>query len=189
MGSEPEFLTIAQILRPRGVKGEVVAEIVTDHPERFAAVTRVRLEAPDGTFVESRLERYWFHRGQIVLKFEGCETIETASRFRGWWVKIAREEAVPLEEDEYFLFELLGSEVRTESGQRVGIVRDILETAEVPVLVVEGEEAEEVLIPFARAICPVVDSAAKLIIVNPPDGLLDLNRERSSSLSRHVAPR
>lgn len=181
MGVEPEFLTIAKILRPRGGKGEVVAEIVTDHPERFAAVTRVRLEAPDGTFVESRLERYWFHRGQIVLKFEGCETIEAASQFKGWWVKIAREEAVPLEEDEYFLFELLGCEVRTESGRRVGIVRDIMETAEVPVLVVEGEEAEEVLIPFARAICPVVDSTAKLILVNPPEGLLDLNRESSPS--------
>ena len=54
-----------------------------------------------------------------------------------------------------------------------------METAEVPLLVVEGEEAEEVLIPFARAICPVVDISARRILITPPDGLLDLNRERS----------
>ena len=179
MGPEPEFLTIARIVRPRGVKGEVVAEIVTDRPERFAAVTRVRLEASDGQVVESRVERYWFHRGQVILKLEGCETIEAASRLRGWWVKIARQEAIPLEEDEYFLFELIGCEVWTESGQHVGRVREGRETAEVPLRVGEGEEAEEVLIPFARAICPVVDISARRILITPPDGLLDLNRERS----------
>ncbi len=178
MGSDPEFLTIAHILRPRGVKGEVVAEIVTDRPHRFAAVTRVRLEAPDGQCVETRLEHYWFFRQHVVLKFQGCETIEAASRFRGWWVKIAREEAVAREEDEYFLFELIGCDVHTPSGQRVGQVVDVMTTGEVPLLVVEG--TEEVLIPFARAICPVVDVAARRILVDPPEGLLELNRKRAS---------
>ncbi len=177
MESDPEFLTIAHIVRPRGVKGEVVAEIVTNRPERFAAVTRVRLEASDGRWVESRLQRYWFHRDHVILKFEGCETIETASQFRGWWVKVARQEAIPREEDEYFLFELIGCEVWTESGQPVGRVRDVMETGDVPLLVVGGEEGGEVLIPFARAICPTVDVSAKRIIVSPPEGLLDLNRE------------
>jgi 16S rRNA processing protein RimM len=183
---DPEFLTIAHIVRPRGVKGEVVAEVVTNRPERFAAVTRVRLEASDGRWVESRLERYWFHRGQVILKFEGCETIETASQFRGWWVKVARHEAIPRDDDEYFLFELIGCEVRTESDQRVGRVRDVMETGDVPLLVVEGEEGEEVLIPFARALCPVVDVSARRIIVNPPEGLLDLNRERPSASERRT---
>jgi 16S rRNA processing protein RimM len=84
------------------------------------------------------------------------------------------EELSRLEEDKYYLFEIVGSSVCTESGQRVGVVRDVLFIESNDLLVVE-KGAEEVLIPFTLSICASVNIAKREIVIKPPEGLLDLN--------------
>ncbi|RMG55702.1 MAG: 16S rRNA processing protein RimM [Acidobacteria bacterium] len=171
---QSELFAIARLTKTRGLRGEVVAHLLTDHPERFAKLHQVYVQRPDGELVVLQLERHWFHQGRIILKFVGYDTIEQAQQLVGGIVKIGREELVELGEDEYFHFQLIGCQVVTRSGTPIGTVTEIMETAGTPLLVVHDEHGGEHLIPFAKSICSDVDVQAKLIRIDPPEGLLEL---------------
>jgi 16S rRNA processing protein RimM len=175
MKAERDVIAIARIVRPRGLKGEVVANLLTDRPERFSELSRVKVEATDGTCVEHEVEDFWFHKSQVVLKFTACRTREDAERLRGAVIQVASDQLVKLSDGEYFQFQLLGCQVRTTEGAVIGHVERLIETGAAPLLVVIGDDGAEHLIPFAASICPDVDVAAKLIVIDPLDGLLDLN--------------
>jgi len=176
MENEWEFITIARIIKPRGLTGEVVAEILTDHPERFAHVSRARIKATNGRSFELQLEDHWFHKSQVVLGFAGCRTRSEAEKLQGCLVQVRADQLVPLGPDEYFLFQLIDCWVKTAKGQRIGQVMDVIETGAAPLLVVVGPDNSECLIPFAHAICPTVDIVGKEIVVDLPEGLLELNK-------------
>lgn len=172
-----QLVTIARIVRPQGIKGEVIADLETDFPERFADLDRVYLCSEKASVTEVGLEGFWFHKGRVVLKFEGYDTRNAAESLRNYSVKIAEDELVELPEDTYYEFELIGCKVfRVEAGREViiGVVEALMPTGSVPNLVVRGEGGREYLIPFANAICPEVDTASKRIFITPPEGLLAL---------------
>ncbi|MBL8148479.1 MAG: 16S rRNA processing protein RimM [Blastocatellia bacterium] len=169
-----ELISVANIVRPQGIRGEVVAEIVTDFPERFEVLDSVYLCSKGVPLQRAELEGFWFHKGRIVLKFSSIDTRDQAEALRGFSVKIPRSSLVELPSDTYFEFDLIGCKVETLSGNTLGKVREIMPTGAAPLLVVESEEGKEILLPFADAICPTVDIASKLIVVKPPEGLLDL---------------
>ncbi len=175
---EPEQLvTIARIVRPQGIKGEVIAELETDFPERFADLDKVYLCSEKGSVTEVSLEDFWFHKGRVVLKFEGYDTRNTAETLRNYKVKIDEAELVELPEDTYYEFDLIGCRVvRVEAGREVfiGTVEALMPTGSVPNLIVLGESGREYLIPFANSICPEVDTSSKRIVITPPEGLLAL---------------
>jgi 16S rRNA processing protein RimM len=172
--AEPELFDIARITRTRGLKGEVVAAILTDFPERFAERREVCLHRPDGQPLKMRLEHHWFHRGRLILKFAGCDTIEQAQLLVGSTVKISQNELAVLEDDEFFHFQLVGCQVETMSGNPVGRVVKVVETGGTPILTINDAEGREHLIPFASSICLEVDIRAGRIQIDPPEGLLDL---------------
>jgi 16S rRNA processing protein RimM len=171
------FLVIARILRPQGRKGEVAAEILTDFPERFDQLKTAFLEVPGQGPRAVNLERCWPHKGQIILKFSGTDSIERASLLRGLQLFIPWEQRAPLLPHQYYLCELQGCRVVWERrGREIGTVVEVEPTGGVDVLHVRRlDEKSEVLIPLAQAICTRIDLATRTIVIDPPEDLLDLN--------------
>lgn len=167
-----ELVAVAKIVKSRGLRGELVADVLTDFPERFEDLETVIALLPDGTKRELKIERFWFQKGRIIFKFAGFDSIETAETLRGAEICIPESAAVDLEEDEFFDWELAGCEVETVEGLKLGRVRELMRTGGTEILVVAGAE-KEYLIPFAETICTEVDVENKLIKIDAPEGLLE----------------
>jgi 16S rRNA processing protein RimM len=171
------FLAVARIVRPQGRRGEVVAEILTDFPQRFAELRRAYLENPASQPQPVRVESVWPHKGRVVLKFSGVDSIDQANRLRGVHVLIPREERMPLPAHQYYVWELKGCHViaqRQGAPSEVGTVTEVEPTGGVDLLHVATPRGE-VLIPLAQDICRQIDTVAKTIVIDPPEDLLDLN--------------
>jgi 16S rRNA processing protein RimM len=166
-----DLVAIARVVKPRGLKGEVVAEILTDFPERFDGLNAVTGVTPNGELLALTIEEHWFQQGRVVLKFAGRDAIESAEELRGCEICVDEGDAVALDADEFYDWQLAGCTVETIDGGSVGTVRELMRAGGSELLVVEGER--EYLIPFAAAICVEVDVADKLIRIDPPEGLLE----------------
>lgn len=167
-----DLVAIARIARPRGIRGEAVADVLTDFPERFALTESVIAVSPEGRRRELTIESHAFQKGRIVLKFAGIDTPEAAEELRGSEICVPETESVELEEDEYFDWMLAGCVVRLTDGTELGSVREVMRTGGTEILVVAGA-AKEYLIPFAKEICVAVDTDGHSITVDPPEGLLE----------------
>lgn len=167
-----ELVTIAKIVKPRGLRGELVADMLTDFPDRFNGLTTVLGIGPDGSRLELRIENFWFQKNRVILKFEGVDSVESADPLRNVEICIPESDAVELDEDEFFDWQLEGCSVETIDGEPIGKVRELLRTGGTEVLVVENS-GKEYLIPFAETICIEVDIANKRIVIDPPEGLLE----------------
>ena len=172
-----DFLTIARILRPQGRRGEVAAEIFTDFPARFERLQDAFLEAPGQAPRPVTVEHAWPHKGRVILKLSGIDSIESASRLRGLHLFIPWEQRTPLPPHHYYLWELRGCRVIWErQGKEIGTVTDVELTGGAALLhVARREGIGEVLIPLAQEICTRIDIASKTIVIDPPEDLLDLN--------------
>lgn len=166
-----DLVAVARIAKPRGLKGEVVADILTDFPERFDGLKTVIAVMPDESRHELTLENHWFQSGRMVLKFAGVNSIEDGEKLRNVEICVPEIDAVELEEGEYFDWQLTGCRVVTVSGEEIGKVRELMRTGATEILVVDGEK--EYLIPFAEAICTDVDIENGVILIDPPEGLLE----------------
>jgi 16S rRNA processing protein RimM len=167
-----DLVAIAKITKTRGLRGELVADVLTDFPERFNDLQSVIAVLPDGKQQDLKIERFWFQKERIILKFKGFDSIEAAEALRNAEVCIPEDETVELEEDEFFDWELTGCQIETLDGAKIGKVKELLRTGGTDVLVVEGE-LKDYLIPFAETICVEVDVKNKLIKVDTPEGLLE----------------
>ena len=167
-----ELITIAKLAKPRGLRGEIVGDVLTDFPKRFDDLKQVSIVYPNGEIVEGEIEKFWFQKGRIVLKFVGFDTIEAAETLRNCEVCVPETEAVELEADEFFDWELENCTVESIEGERIGTVKEVMRTGGTEVLVVTGA-TKEYLIPFAETICVEVDIENKLIKVDAPEGLLE----------------
>ena len=197
----PRWVLVARILRARGNKGEVAAEILTDFPERLTRLREVYVGHADGKNEPLRmaLKSCWLsqnHRGQAVFHFEGVESISEAEKFRGLEVLLLFEQRVSLPAGQYFVSDLIGCSVfenpaalpvvasspcsLAEAPALLGMVLNVQFPGEdipgTPLLEVETSRGE-ILIPLAVDICTKIDTAARRIDVALPDGLRDLNRE------------
>ncbi len=168
--AEMDLITIARIVKPKGLKGEVVADVLTDFPGRFENLESVFVAGQETR--ELGLEKFYFQKHRIVLKLETVDTQEAAESLRGCEICIEESQAVDLEEDEYFDWELEGCAVVTRDGNRVGIVKELFRAGEnINLVVVDGDS--EYMIPFVEAICTEVDIEAKRVLVDLPEGLLE----------------
>ncbi len=173
--ARPSYIAIARITRPRGNRGEVLADLFTDFPARFDALEEVWLQWEGGQRRRAALEESWPHKGRQVLKFAGIDSIAAAEGLVGAWVEVAVEDAVPLPEGTYYNYELVGCSVREAGGKLLGTVTDVLSVAGNNQLVVAGPRGE-FMIPAVAAICKRVSIAEKEILVDLPEGLIDLNK-------------
>jgi len=173
---ERELIGVARIARPRGVHGEVIADLLTDFPDRFAPGQQVYLQLFGGEVEIATLGSIRFHQGRAILHLEGVDRIEDAERLRSAIVSVTREELVPLPADTYYDFDLVGCRVETKTGESIGTVRRVDHYGASPLLVIDGRPAgrpAELLVPFVAQICPEVDLSARRIVVDPPEGLFE----------------
>ena len=168
------LVAIARAAKPRGLKGEIVAEILTDFPERFDRLGRLYAVSPEGERKAVKLESHWFQNDRVVLKVIGYDTVTAADSLRGYEFAVPESERVPLAEDEFYDWELEGCKVETVTGQVIGIVKGIMRTGSADLLVVGSEGRQESLIPMVSSILVRIDKERKTIVVDPPEGLLDL---------------
>lgn len=167
-----DLVAIAKLAKPRGLKGEMAAVILTDFPDRFQGLKDVKAIFPDGRQLDLKIEDFWFQKDRIILKFLGFDSVEQAETLRDAEICVPETEAVELDEGEFFDWELEGCAVETMAGEKIGMVRELMRTGASEILVVAGS-GKEYLIPFAEKICPEVDVENKLIRIDPPEGLLD----------------
>jgi 16S rRNA processing protein RimM len=204
LSAEPQrWVIVARILRSRGNKGEVAAELLTDFPERLTRLTEVFLGTSDSAgAVEPRLtalKSCWLsqnHKGQAVFHFEGCNSISEAEKFRGLDVLLPIEKRIALSAGQYFVDDLMGCLVFENSAEGsvvssspcslagapslLGVVKEVQIAGEgmagTPLLVVDTSSGE-LLIPLAEDICTSINTAGRRIDVVLPDGLRDLNEK------------
>lgn len=194
------WVIVARILRPRGNKGEVAAEVLTDFPQRLTELKEVFLGASDGAEAEPRLigvQTCWLsqnHKGQAVFHFAGCDSIGAAEKYRGCDVVLPIQQRVRLAAGQYFVDDLVGCAVFENctvaspvvsspcamgmAPALLGTVRDVQFTGDqisgTPILVVDVHGGE-LLIPLAEDICRSIDVVGRRIDVTLPEGLRDLN--------------
>ena len=168
-----ELVIIARAVRPRGLKGEIVAELLTDFPDRFQDVEELVLVSPNGERRAGRLEDFWFQNDRVVVKLAGYDDVETAKELVGFELAVPESERVPLPEDHYYDWELEGCTVKV-GDESIGKVVSVLRTGGAEILVIVDENGKERLIPFADSIVVEIDTDGKTIVVDPPEGLLDL---------------
>jgi len=168
-------ITIARILKTRGIKGEVVAELHTDFPSRFEGLHEVWLEFPDGRRERFSLEDSWAYRGRRVLRFGGVGSIADATRLVGAWVQVDAAMIVPLPVGTYYDHDLVGCKVRGPGGEFLGTVTDVVRLQGNSLLAVQGPRGEY-WIPAVAAICREISLERKEILADLPEGLMDLNQ-------------
>ncbi len=167
---EPRYLVVGRVLGGRGLDGEIKVEVMTDFPDRFNFLQRVYLgqEARPYTVEEVRLRQ---DKRQVFLKLKGCSDRNAAQKLRGQLVQVPLEEAMPLGEEEYYVYQILGLTVCTAEGQRLGVVREVLFTGSNEVYVVR-DGGREILIPALEDVVLEVDLEKKRLVVELPEGLI-----------------
>lgn len=157
-----------------------MASSFTDDPERVRLAGEVFLVGPQGPIDGGRpyqVEEVWEHQGRLVLKLSGVDTIGDADRLRGCEVCVPRARRLPVAEGSYPVADLVGCRVEEYgTGGPVGMVEGWLETGGPILLEVRSPDGEEILVPFARSICREIDLRERLIRIELPDGLKELNR-------------
>ncbi len=192
----PKFVTIARILRPRGNKGEVSAELLTDFPERLQSAKELLLSDEKSTPHSVSLKSFWIdrnHPGFGVFHFEGVNSIDDAEKLRGLEIQIPLDQRISLPAGKYFVTDLIGCsvfelpavapEVSSSPCSLAGVptllgtVRDVYFPGEsqpgTPLLSVDTASGE-LLIPLAEDICKRIDVTARRIEVSLPKGLRNL---------------
>jgi 16S rRNA processing protein RimM len=174
---EPRYLAVGRILRPHGVRGELRVEILTDYPERLGQCADLYLACPDSPASVRRypIERLRRHKEVLLLKLGGCDDRNDADELRGMLVQIPLEKAVPLEEGEYYHFQLIGVRVETENGEWLGQVIEVLETGANDVFIVRGPWGE-VLLPAVDDVVLELDLKSKRMVVHLLPGILAENK-------------
>lgn len=179
----PSWVHLARLIRPQGRCGEVLAEVLTDFPERFAKLRSVFLWRGDNLPVTPiAMEQSWLHKDKVVLKFAHVDSISAAEVLRGAEVVIPAEERMPLKSDAVYISDLIGCQLvdRHPGGHLassiLGTIRDVIrqeKTADL--LIVAGKDGSEYEIPFAKAYIVKIDLAGRLLEMNLPPGLLEVN--------------
>lgn len=168
-----EFLRVGVISSTHGIRGEVKVYPTTDDVQRFQALKQVVLDTGKEQ-IQLEVEGVKFFKQFAILKFKGMDRIEEIEPYLGKDLLVAREDAVPLEEGEYFIADLIGLRVVSEQGEELGRLTDVLQTGANDVYIVERKDAKELLIPAIRECILKVDFIEGEMMVHLLDGLLEL---------------
>ena len=171
-----EFITLARVVKTQGRHGEVAAEVHSDVPERFSE--GMKLQALGGS-AESRreveIESFWPHKGLLVLKFRGVDSMSDAEALVGSELQVPRSERAALEQGWNYISDLVGCAL-FDHGKEIGRIEDIqFGAGEAPLLIVAGNPGQKFDVPFAEAYLERVDVADRQVRMNLPEGMLEIN--------------
>jgi len=164
-------LEVGQIVNTFGIKGFVKANPWVNDVTRFEKLKKIYIKIRN-EHKELEIEEVKYHKNQVLLKFKGIDTIEQAEFLRNAIIEIDRENAIPLEKGEYFIADLLDSEVFTDEGEKLGILDDIYNTGSKDIYVVKNELGKTILLPGINDVIKEVDVENKKIIVHLLKGLV-----------------
>ena len=169
-----EFITLARVLKTQGRHGEVAVEVHSDVPNRFRERMHLRSLAEDGSRRELEIEDLWPHKGQLILKFVGIDSISKAEELAGCELQVPGEQRAQLEPGWNYLSDLIGCTV-FDGDRELGNIGEVrFGAGEAPLLVVRAG-SKEYEIPYAEAYLQQVDLSHKQIRMSLPEGLLEVN--------------
>jgi len=169
-----EFITIGKILAPSGNKGKLKVVIATDFPQRFSPSSKVYINRQP--MVVDSTE---WHKGKVITKFNGIDSIEKAEKLRGQLIEIHHTQLHPLPEGQYYHFQLIGLEVWTTQGELLGNITEILSATSNDTYIVSGAEGE-VLIPAIEDVIKSIDLNKRCLIIEPIKGLLGSKKKAAN---------
>ena len=164
-----EYITVGQVLAPWGTEGKLKVEVITDFPHRLSPQSSLYVDRQPMTVAETE-----WRKGLAIVKLEDIDSLEQAERLRGKTLEIHRRQLEKLPEGQYYHFQLIGLEVWTTEGQRIGKVMRILSASSNDNYVVAGEKGE-ILIPAVEDVVKSIDLERGRITIKAIEGLLDLN--------------
>lgn len=171
-----DLLQVGIITTTHGVRGEVKVFPTTDDPARFKKLKHVILDTGKEK-LDLEIAGVRFFKNMVILKFKGIDNINDVEKYRRMSLYVTREDAVELEEDEYFIADLIDMEVVTEEDERLGTLVDVMQTGANDVYVVKTESGEELLIPAIHDCIRSVDVKAGRMSVHLLPGLRDINKK------------
>lgn len=166
-----DYLQVGVITSTHGIKGEVKVFPTTDDPNRFRTLKDVVLDTGKEQ-IPLEIEGVKFFKQYVILKFKGIDNINDIEKYRKMPLLVSRENAVELEEDEYYMADIIGMDVYTEDGEKFGVLEDIMETGANDVYVVSTEAHTEVLLPAIHDCILDVDTENRKMTVHLMDGLI-----------------
>ena len=166
-----KYLEIGQIVNTFGIKGMVKVKPFTDNIKRFDKLEKVYIKNKEGK-KEYKIEEVKYHKNMVLIKFVGIENPEEANLLRESYLLVDREKEEPLEEGTYYIVDMIGLEVYTDKGEKLGILEDIFNTGSNDIYVVKNELGKQILLPAIKEVIKQVDMENKKITVHLIPGLV-----------------
>jgi 16S rRNA processing protein RimM len=166
-----ELLQVGVITQTHGIRGEVKVFPTTDDAARFQELRQVLLDTGKET-ISLEIENVKFFKQFVILKFKGYDNINDIERYKRCALLVKRDDAVPLEEDEYYIADMIGMKVVTDRDEEFGILKNVMETGANDVYVIEHPSEGEVLIPAIKECILDVDIPGRLMKIHVMDGLI-----------------
>ncbi|TCK98305.1 16S rRNA processing protein RimM [Natranaerovirga hydrolytica] len=167
-----EFFQIGIITNTHGIKGELKVLPTTDDPERFELLDWVIVDNKKEN-IELQIEKVRYFKKQVILKFKAYDSINHVEKFKNAIIKIPRELALPLEEDEYYISDLIGLEVFTDQEEKLGHLKDVIKTGSNEVYIIQTKDDKEILLPAIKECILDINLKDKKIKVHLMKGLVD----------------
>ncbi len=167
-----DFFRIGVITKPHGLKGEVKVFPTTDDAKRFKKLKKCIIRTKKGD-IEVEKKSCKFFKNLVILSFVGYDDINEVEAFRNCDIYVSREDAVPLEEGEYYISDVIGSDVYEDNDNHLGTITDVLQTGANDVFIVAMENGKELLVPVINDCVIEIDTENKKVIVKLMKGMLD----------------
>ena len=168
-----QFLQVGAITSTHGIRGEVKVFPTTDDPARFKKLKKVILDTGKRQ-IDMEIQSVRFFKQFVIVKFKGIDNINDVEQYKGSSLFVSRENAVSLEENEYYIADLIGMEVEEQGGSFHGVVTDVLQNTAQDIFEVKRDDGKTVLIPKVDAFVQKIDGKERLITVTLIEGLTDL---------------
>lgn len=166
------LINIGRVVTTQGNKGEVKVIPLTDFPDRFRNLKRVYLVQATKEPVTIEIEKAWHHKGFIILKIKGYDSINQAKELKGSFISIPKEERIKLKKDEYYIDDLMGLEVENEKGKSLGKIIDVIKNPGNDIYVVKNDK--ELWIPATKEAVKKINLENKKMIIYMTEGLESL---------------
>lgn len=166
------YLRVGVISSTHGIGGEVKVFPTTDDSQRFKKLKKVLLDTGK-EYLELEVERVRFFKQMVIVKFKGYDTINDIEKYKGKDLLVTREDAVPLADNEYFIYDIIDALVETEDGEPLGTLKEVLTTGANDVYVVKRPNGKEVLLPVIEDCVKEIDTEHKKVAVHLMPGLLE----------------
>ena len=168
-----DYLRVGTYVNTHGVKGDVKVYPHTDDVRRFSDLDEVMLDTKDG-LITYKIQSVRYQKNMALIRFEGINDINDIEKYKGSDILIKRSQAVPLDEGEYFISDIIGADVYTDTGDKLGVIKEVLQTGANDVYVVKGDRKREFLIPVIPSCVLDVDTRSKQVKVHMMPGLTEL---------------